>query len=214
MTTDSSTRKLIRAKSMVEYRKTLRADESDRAPTGMCEVSIHAFSTNAFNEAERLQELLRSHIDPTLEVQAYEYEDRQMEDRVVTYSGTDRLDIETLRDVAEVYNQVRGREDGNIPPEMVIIPVTRMEDPETTYAWLEFQLQEEVAEDWVRQKVEQHVPSMEITAKNPIGERGEAILFRGGNVSHSQVRDVVNQSMRAVDQLPVEYSRIICESVE
>ncbi len=186
-------------------------EKSDRAPTGVCELSIQAPTYNAFNYAEEMSTALYHYVEQTFDVEAFEYNAQSEEDRLVVYTGTDRLDIESLRDVAEVYGQVSGYREGNIPPDLSLVPTSKSGDKSDYFVWLEFKLQMELPHNEVEFQASKGLGDVEFTPKNPVGDNMEAIVFRDRNMANHQVREVVNRANKINDYLPVDYIRLVCE---
>lgn len=199
---------------MVEYEKFTSPDTSDRAPVGVCELSVQAHTHKAFDYGPGLQQAMDNYVTEGIDVKSYEYEDDDRADMVSIYTGTDRLDIATLRDIAEVYGNYTEFPGGNIPPNLTIVPTTDESTDKQTFAWFEFKLEMELPEAEVQSLVNRAVGETPIEGKNPVGEESQAILYRDGNFSHHQVRDVLNRANKINDKLPVDRMQIVCETSE
>lgn len=199
---------------MPRYERMPLHEESTRAPPGVCELSVQSTKDGAFDYAPELQSALSQYVEDGLEVKAFEYDEPEAEDRMVVYTGTDRLDIATLRDISEVYGQITNYTGGNIPPEISLVPTSRGDSDERYFAWLEFKLQMELPLNEVQRGLEITTGGMEVVPKNPVGERMEAIVFRDGNMANNQVRRILKQANNIRDALPIDYIRLVCEPKE
>lgn len=196
---------------VVRYEKMPLHEESERAPPGVCELSVQAATSDAFDIGPDLQSAIRDYVETSFDVKAFEYEQPGESNRVVVFTGTDRLDIASLRDISEVYGQVSGFTQGNIPPEMSVVPTAERGSEEDFFAWLEFKLELELPHEEVEFRVHQELGDVEFTPKNPVGENMEAIVYRDRNVANNSVRNILNRASTITDSLPVDYIRIVCE---
>jgi hypothetical protein len=196
---------------MTEYEKMPLHQESERAPKGICEISIQAPTYKAFDYEADMTSALNNYVEKNFDVKAFEYSANTQNDRLVVYTGTDRLDIASLRDIAEVYGQVSNYSDGNIPPDLSLVPTSRRGDKSDYFVWLEFKLEMELPHEEVEHQVEVDLGGVEFTPKNPVGENSEAILFRDKNVANHQVREILNRCRKISDNLPIDYIRLVCE---
>lgn len=185
--------------------------ESDRAPRGVCELSIQSSIENAEDYGKVLQNRLSNYVEKGFRVKVFRYEQETDEQRLVIYTGTDRLDIATLRDIAEVYGQVTQFTDGNIPPELSLVPTSDGNGAENYFAWFEFKLQMELPKEEVEMQLRKNVGKTEIVGKNPVGENMEAIVYRDGNKANHQVREILKMANQVRDALPINYIRLVCE---
>lgn len=196
---------------MPRYERMPLHDESHRAPIGVCEISIQASTNRAFEQAPSLEAALVEYVDESLDVRAYEYDDPGTSNRIVVQTGTDRLDLATLRDISEVYGQITEYGEGNIPPELSIVPTTDKDDVSDYFVWFEMKLELELPTREVEHRVKDRLGDLELVPKNPVGENMEAIVFRDNNVANHQVRDVLNKASKIRDSVPVDYIRLVCE---
>lgn len=196
------------------YEKMPLHEESERAPTGVCELSIQGQTYKALSHKEELKEKVHEYVDPNFDVEAYDQLDDRADNRLVVFTGTDRLDIASVRDIAEVYGQVLDYKQGNIPPELSLVPTSNEFADQRYFAWLEFKLEMELPARKIEESARSVIPDIELTPKNPVGENMEAIVYRNHNVANHQVRDIVNHASQLRDALPIEYIRVVCEGVE
>lgn len=196
---------------VVRYEKMPLHEESDRAPPGVCELSAQAVTDEAFDIGPDLESALRDYVETNFDVKAFEYDSPGENNRVVVFTGTDRLDIASLRDIAEIYGQITGYDRGNIPPELSIVPTSEAGTSEDFFAWLEFKLEMELPHEEVEYRVQQSLGDVEFTPKNPVGENMEAIVYRDKNVANDRVRNVLDRASNITDVLPIDYIRVVCE---
>lgn len=199
---------------MVDYEKFTDVDTSDRAPVGMPEVSIQATTPKAMEYGPGLQQAMDDYVTGGIDVQSYEYDDDQRGNRVAIYVGTDRVNISTLRDIAEVYGQYVEFPGGNIPPNLTLVPTTEQSTTNTVFAWFEFTLKGELPEAEVQMRINDAIGETPVEGKNPIGEESQAIVYRDGNVTHQQIRDILNKASNINDVLPIDHMQVVCETAE
>lgn len=185
--------------------------ESERAPSGVCELTIQAAKQNPEEYRESLQSNLSKYVEETLQTKTFEYDDDHEPDRMVIFTGTDRLDIATLRDIAEVYGSTTDYRGGNIPPELSLVPTSNGQTYNRHFAWLEFKLEMELPASEVQLQVGKNNRKSELVPKNPVGENMEAIVFRDGNMANHQVRGILSIAKDIRDAVPVDYIRLVCE---
>jgi len=196
---------------MTRYEKMPKHDESRRAPTGVCELSIQSDKNGAPEFRENVRVAVQQYVEQEIDVESFRYEDEALKDRLVMYTGTDRLDIATMRDIAEVYGQITEFGKGNIPPELSLVPTSNGDDSSEYFAWLEFKLKMELPFREVEEQLREKIGTVEIMPKRPVGEKMEAILFRDGNVAGGQIRQIVREANNIKDALPVDGIRVVCE---
>ena len=196
---------------MTKYKIMPVHEESPRAPEGVCELSIQASLRSTRGIINPITNTLNEYVGPEIRVESLSYSDNESEERLVIHTGTDRLDFATLRDIAEVYGQTTKYGDGNIPPELSLVPTSSRGDPGSFFAWLEFKLEDEMPKGDVLERLRRRDSDFDVFAKNPIGEEMRTIVFRVKNVANYEVRQIINTGRMITDSLPVEYIRIICE---
>jgi len=196
---------------MTRYEKMPMHKESRRAPNGVCELSIQSDKKGAVEYRDDMEIALQQYVERDLEIKAFKYDDPAQPDRLAIYTGTDRLDIATMRDIAEVYGQIIQFQDGNIPPGISLVPTANGDDPDDYFAWLEFKLDMELPSRKVEEMLKESMGSIEMVPKNPVGDQMEAILYRDGNVSGSQIRMILRKANNIKDALPVDQIRVVCE---
>lgn len=196
---------------MTEYEIMTGPEVSDRAPRGICEIAIQAMTHRAFDIQLELEEILHEHINQNYDTAAYELENGSNTNRLIIYTGGDRMSVSELRDIAELYARATGYSRGNIPPNLSIFPAQDETDDEQVHVWLEFKLSVEMATEEVRRKITARAGDIELTPRHPEGSDMRAVQFRERNYAYSQVRDIVNKGTIIMDVLPVEYIQLVCE---
>lgn len=189
-------------------------EESDRAPSGVCELTVQATNNNAFDIGPQFESAINDYVEPGINVKAISYNEPSESDRLVVYTGTDRLDLATLRDISEIYGQITKYDSGNIPPELSVVPTSRNTDSNRYFAWFEFKLEMEIPASEIQLQLKKHIDGVEVTPKNPVGENMESIVYRIDNVANHQVREIINMASTVRDALPINYIRLVCESKE
>lgn len=199
---------------MPRFEKMPLHEESPRAPAGVCELSVQGTTYKAHSHKDELEEKVTQYVESNMRVEAVEALEEQTSDRLIVFTGTDRLDIGTLRDISEVYGQVLDYNDGNIPPELSLVPTAKQPNTSRFFAWLEFKLEMELPANNIQETARSVLGDVEITPKNPVGENMEAIVYRNHNVANHQVREIINDASKLTDALPIDYIRVVCEKVD
>lgn len=196
---------------MAEFEIMSGPEVSERAPKGICEIAVQSMTHRAFDIQMELEELLHQHINQNYQTKAYELENGSGTERLIIYTGGDRVAVSEVRDIAELYARATGYDRGNIPPNLSIFPAQEETDDERVYVWLEFKLKKEVAAGEVRDRIEEHVGEVELTPRHPEGSEMKAMEFREQNYAYSQVRDIARKATVIRDELPVDYINLVCE---
>lgn len=196
---------------MTQYEIMSGPDVSDRAPRGVCEIAVQITTDRAFEIQSKIDRLLEGHVNKSYETKAYDIDDGMGSQRLIIYTGGDRIPVSEIRDIAELYSGATGYEEGNIPPNVSIFPAKPDGNDESVYVWLEFELQAEMPKADVKEAIEERAGEVELTPKHPEGTEFRAIKFREKNYAYSQVRDVTRKSNIIQDELPLEYVQLVCE---
>lgn len=195
---------------MPDYDVISGPEESERAPRGVCEISIQIITNDAFAISGRFENLINEHISNSFTVEAYEMEGVSEGGRLVVYTGSDRLDVGEVREVAELYASASGFERGNIPPNMSVFTSRNELDSNVSLLWLEFKLQDEMPLDEVKDRLTPDIGNVDISPKRPQGTDLRAIKFREKNYAYDTVRELTATANDINDNLPVEFIQLVC----